>query len=182
MPADARCVLRAMACSETRIAPRFSCAIHASSWPISAAVTPSFHPTRTSERVRSARSAQGPCLPTRKILGSCSNAHPVASDGCWRSSGTTMSKLRPPAAPKREASTPAVRAELDSSPAVVITGAVGVAVGGPDGPGVLTWWFEETRGPAREHRACLVPLGLSKDAKRNAQAPRAREGRGGARA
>jgi SNF2 family DNA or RNA helicase len=45
---------------------------------------------------------------------------------------------------------------------------IGVAVAGPDGPGVLTWWLVETRGPSGEHRACVLSLGVSDDGKRNA--------------
>jgi superfamily II DNA or RNA helicase len=44
---------------------------------------------------------------------------------------------------------------------------IGVAVAGPDGPGVLTWWLVETRGPSGERRACVLPLGVSDDGKRN---------------
>jgi len=44
---------------------------------------------------------------------------------------------------------------------------IGVSVAGPDGPGVLTWWLVETRGPSGEHRACVIPLGVSDDGKRN---------------
>jgi len=50
---------------------------------------------------------------------------------------------------------------------------IGVAVAGPDGPGVLTWWLVETRGPSGEHRACVLPLGVSEDGKRNARLERA---------
>jgi superfamily II DNA or RNA helicase len=44
---------------------------------------------------------------------------------------------------------------------------IGVAVAGPDGPGVLTWWLVETRGPSGERRACVLPLGVSDDGNRN---------------
>lgn len=44
---------------------------------------------------------------------------------------------------------------------------IGVTVAGPDGPGVLTWWLVETRGPSGERRACVLPLGVSDDGKRN---------------
>jgi hypothetical protein len=50
--------------------------------------------------------------------------------------------------------------------------AIGVAVSCPDGPGVLTWWFVETRGPSGEHRACVLPLGVSDDGKRNVRLER----------
>ncbi len=53
---------------------------------------------------------------------------------------------------------------------------VGVAVDGPEGPGVLTWWLVETRGPSGEHRACVLPLGVSDDGRRNAQLERAGSG------
>lgn len=49
---------------------------------------------------------------------------------------------------------------------------IGVAVAGPDGPGVLTWWLVETRGPSGEHRACVLPLGVSDDGKRNTRLER----------
>lgn len=49
---------------------------------------------------------------------------------------------------------------------------IGIAVAGPDGPGVLTWWFVETRGPSGEHRACVLPLGVGEDGKRNARLER----------
>jgi hypothetical protein len=50
---------------------------------------------------------------------------------------------------------------------------IGVAVGGPDGPGVLTWWLVETRGPSGEHRACVLPLGVSDDGRRSSRLERA---------
>ena len=49
---------------------------------------------------------------------------------------------------------------------------IGVAVSGGEGPGVLTWWLVETRGPSGEHRACVLPLGVSDDGKRNASLER----------
>ncbi|MBK8173473.1 MAG: DEAD/DEAH box helicase family protein [Sandaracinaceae bacterium] len=49
---------------------------------------------------------------------------------------------------------------------------IGLAVAGPDGPGVLTWWLVETRGPFGEHRSCVLPLGVSDDGKRNARLER----------
>jgi superfamily II DNA or RNA helicase len=49
---------------------------------------------------------------------------------------------------------------------------IGVAVSGPDGPGVLTWWLVETRGPSGERRSCVLPLGVSDDGKRNARLER----------
>jgi len=50
---------------------------------------------------------------------------------------------------------------------------VGVSVVGPDGPGVLTWWLIETRGPSGEHRACVLSLGVGVDGKRNVRIERA---------
>jgi superfamily II DNA or RNA helicase len=44
---------------------------------------------------------------------------------------------------------------------------IGAAVSGPDGPGVLSWWLVETRGPSGEHRACVLPLGVGEDGQRN---------------
>ena len=41
-----------------------------------------------------------------------------------------------------------------------------MAVAGPDGPGVLTWWLVETRGPSGEHRAHVLPLGVNDNGKR----------------
>ena len=49
---------------------------------------------------------------------------------------------------------------------------LGVAVSGPDGPGVLTWWLVETRGPSGEHRACVLPLGVTDDGKRSTRLER----------
>jgi SNF2 family DNA or RNA helicase len=49
---------------------------------------------------------------------------------------------------------------------------IGVAVAGPDGPGVLTWWLVETRGASGERRACVLPLGVSDDGKRNGKLER----------
>ncbi len=49
---------------------------------------------------------------------------------------------------------------------------IGVAVSGTEGPGVLTWWLVETRGPSGEHRATVLPLGVSDDGKRNARLER----------
>jgi len=49
---------------------------------------------------------------------------------------------------------------------------IGVAVAGPGGPGVLTWWLVETRGPSGEQRAWVLPLGVSDDGKRNARLER----------
>jgi hypothetical protein len=46
---------------------------------------------------------------------------------------------------------------------------IGVTVSGTEGPGVLTWWLVETRGTSGEHRACVLPLGVSDDGKRNAR-------------
>lgn len=50
---------------------------------------------------------------------------------------------------------------------------LGLAVSGPDGPGVLTWWLVETRGPSGEHRACVLPLGVGADGRRSAALERA---------
>ena len=44
---------------------------------------------------------------------------------------------------------------------------IGAAVAGDEGPGVLSWWLVETRGPSQEHRACVVPLGVGDDGRRN---------------
>lgn len=49
---------------------------------------------------------------------------------------------------------------------------IGVAVSGSEGPGVLTWWLVETRGPSGEYRACVLSLGVSDDGKRNASLER----------
>jgi hypothetical protein len=49
---------------------------------------------------------------------------------------------------------------------------IGVGVSAPEGPGVLTWWFVEARGPSGEHRACVLPLGVSNDGSRNARLER----------
>lgn len=49
---------------------------------------------------------------------------------------------------------------------------IGLAVSGEEGPGVLTWWVVETRGPAGEHRATLLPLGVTDDGKRDARLER----------
>jgi hypothetical protein len=49
---------------------------------------------------------------------------------------------------------------------------IGVAVSGPEGPGVLTWWLVETRGPSGEHRSCVLPLGVSGDGSRNVRLER----------
>ncbi len=53
---------------------------------------------------------------------------------------------------------------------------VGVAVDGSEGPGVLTWWFVETRGPSGDHRAFVLPLGVGHDGRRSAQLERAGSG------
>ncbi len=53
---------------------------------------------------------------------------------------------------------------------------IGVAVAGAEGPGVLTWWLVETRGPSGEHRACILPLGVSEDGKRSPHLERAGSG------
>jgi hypothetical protein len=37
---------------------------------------------------------------------------------------------------------------------------------------VLTWWLVETRGPSGEHRATVLPLGVSGDGKRNVRLER----------
>jgi hypothetical protein len=50
---------------------------------------------------------------------------------------------------------------------------IGAAVAGPEGPGVLTWWLIETRGPSGEHRTRLLPLGVSESGKRDAHLERA---------
>jgi superfamily II DNA or RNA helicase len=49
---------------------------------------------------------------------------------------------------------------------------IGAAVSGSEGPGVLTWWLVETRGPSGEHRATVLPLGVGDDGKRNARLER----------
>ncbi len=49
---------------------------------------------------------------------------------------------------------------------------VGLAVKGPDGPGVVSWWLVETKGPSGEHRSLVMPLGVSCDGKRNTQLER----------
>jgi hypothetical protein len=49
---------------------------------------------------------------------------------------------------------------------------IGLAVSGEEGPGVLTWWLVETRGPSGEHRATVLPLGVSDDGKRNSRLER----------
>lgn len=49
---------------------------------------------------------------------------------------------------------------------------IGLAVKGPDGPGVVSWWLVETKGPSGEHRSLVMPLGVSYDGKRNAQLER----------
>ncbi|MGE3456923.1 MAG: DEAD/DEAH box helicase [Kofleriaceae bacterium] len=49
---------------------------------------------------------------------------------------------------------------------------IGVSVSGAEGPGVLTWWLVETRGPAGEHRANVFALGVSDDGKRNVRLER----------
>jgi hypothetical protein len=49
---------------------------------------------------------------------------------------------------------------------------IGIAVSGTEGPGALTWWLVETRGPSGEHRACVLPLGVSDDGKRNVRLER----------
>jgi hypothetical protein len=49
---------------------------------------------------------------------------------------------------------------------------IGVAVSGSEGPGVLTWWLVETRGPSGEHRAIVLPLGVSHEGKRNSRVER----------
>ncbi len=53
---------------------------------------------------------------------------------------------------------------------------IGVAVAGHEDPGVLTWWLVETRGPSGEHRACILPLGVSDDGKRSPHLERAGSG------
>lgn len=50
---------------------------------------------------------------------------------------------------------------------------IGVRVAGPDGPGVLTWWLVETRGAAGEHRACVLPIGITEDGRREPRLERA---------
>ncbi|MEO7329177.1 MAG: SNF2-related protein [Minicystis sp.] len=50
---------------------------------------------------------------------------------------------------------------------------IGVAVAAPEGPGVLTWWLIETRGPSGEHRAYVLPLGVGDDGARAARLERA---------
>jgi hypothetical protein len=49
---------------------------------------------------------------------------------------------------------------------------IGYSVTGPDGPGVLTWWLIETKGPSGEHRACILPLAVGEDGRRNASLER----------
>ena len=53
---------------------------------------------------------------------------------------------------------------------------IGVSVCGPDGPGVLTFWCIETRGPSGEHRACVLSLGVGNDGKRSMRLERAGTG------
>jgi hypothetical protein len=53
---------------------------------------------------------------------------------------------------------------------------VGLAVAGPGGPGVLTWWLVETRGPSGEHRACVLPLAVGEDGHRSPRLERAGAG------
>ena len=50
---------------------------------------------------------------------------------------------------------------------------IAIAVSSLDAPGVLTWWLVETRGPSGEHRACVLPLGVSEDGRRNTLLERA---------
>lgn len=52
---------------------------------------------------------------------------------------------------------------------------IGVAISGSDGPGVLTWWYIETRGPSGEHRARVVSLGVTESGSRSPQLERAGE-------
>lgn len=49
---------------------------------------------------------------------------------------------------------------------------IGISVGGLDHSGVLTFWQIETRGPSGEHRACVLPLGVSADGRRNTRLER----------
>ncbi len=49
---------------------------------------------------------------------------------------------------------------------------IGVLVSGPEGPGVLTWWLIETRGPSGGHRACVMSLGVNDDGKRSTRLER----------
>ena len=53
---------------------------------------------------------------------------------------------------------------------------VGVSVTGSEGPGVLTWWLVETRGPLGDHRTSVFPLGVGHDGLRSAQLERAGSG------
>ena len=50
--------------------------------------------------------------------------------------------------------------------------AIAVSVSSSEGPGVLTWWLVETRGPSGEHRATVLPLGVGDDGKRNTRLER----------
>lgn len=49
---------------------------------------------------------------------------------------------------------------------------IGLAVAGSEGPGVLSWWLVETRGPSGEYRACIVPLGVNDDGTRDVRLER----------
>ncbi len=53
---------------------------------------------------------------------------------------------------------------------------VGTSVAGPDGPGVMSWWLIETRGPSGEQRACVLPLGVSEDGNRSVRIERVGSG------
>lgn len=48
----------------------------------------------------------------------------------------------------------------------------GLSVAAEEGPGALTWWAIETRGPSGEHRACVLQVGVSLDGKRDARLER----------
>jgi SNF2 family DNA or RNA helicase len=49
---------------------------------------------------------------------------------------------------------------------------VGLAISSPEAAGTLTWWAIETRGPSGEHRACVLPLAVSLDGKRDTRLER----------
>lgn len=49
---------------------------------------------------------------------------------------------------------------------------LGAVVSGTEGPGVLTWWLIETRGPSGEHRSLVLPIGVSADGRRDTRVER----------
>ncbi|MCG3153387.1 MAG: hypothetical protein GEEBNDBF_02700 [bacterium] len=60
---------------------------------------------------------------------------------------------------------PLVQAELNRWQSLS-PGQIGISIESEAGPGVLTIWFVESRGPAGEQRSSVIALGVAEDGRR----------------